>query len=105
MMFGEYHYRVSQGMITMPPRARQFFTTAVKFLLLEKGCVAGVPSVGGLPMDRRDRVTLPSKLRKVARTEDEVVVLVGPDDYFEVWGRENWELDIGQAQAEAVRLR
>jgi hypothetical protein len=105
MVFGDYHYRASQGMITIPPRARQFFTTGVKFLLLEKGCAAGVPSVGGLPVDRRGRVTLPSKLRKAARIEDEVVVLVGPDDYFEVWGRENWELEMGQAQAEAIRLR
>ena len=104
MVFGDYHYRASQGRITIPLRARQFFTTGVKFLLLGKGCVAGVPSVGGLPVDRRGRVTLPSKLRKAARIEDEVVVLVGPDDYFEVWGRENWELEIGQAQAEVDRL-
>ena len=105
MMFGEYHYRASQGRITIPPRARQFFTAGVKFLLLEAGCVAGVPSVGGLPVDRRGRVTLPSKLRKAARIEDEIVVVIGgPDDYFEVWSSENWELEMGQAQAEADRL-
>ena len=104
MVFGEYHYRASQGRITIPPRARQFFTIGVEFLILEAGCVAGVPSVGGLPVDRRGRVTLPSKLRKAARIEDEIVVLVGPDDYFEVWGRENWKLEIGQAQAEADQL-
>ena len=104
MVFGDYHYRASQGRITIPPRARQFFTTGVKFLLLEAGCVVGVPLAGGLPVDRRGRVTLPSKLRKAARIEDEIVVLVGPDDYFEVWDRENWELEIGQAQAEADRL-
>ena len=94
MVFGDYHYRASQGRITIPPRARQFFTTGVKFLLLEEGCVAGVPSVDGLPVDRRGRVTLPSKLRKAARIEDDIVVLVDPDDYFEVWGRENWELEL-----------
>ena len=55
-------------------------------------------------MDRRGRVTLPPKLRKAARIEDEVIVLIGPDDYFEVWGKEGWELEIGQAQAEADRL-
>ena len=104
MVFGEYHYRASQGRVTIPPRARQFFTTGVKFSLLETGCVAGLPSESGLPVDKRGRVTLPSKLRKAARIEDEIVVLVGPDDYFEVWGRENWELEIGQAQAEADRL-
>ena len=105
MVFGEYHYRATQGRITIPPKARQFFTTGVKFLLLENGCVAGVPSAGGLPVDSRGRITLPSKLREAARIEDEVVVLVGFDDYFEVWGRENWELEIDQAQSEVVRLR
>lgn len=104
MMYGEYHYRASQGRLTIPPKARWFFTAGVEFLLLEAGCVAGLPSASGLPVDRRGRVTLPSKLRKAARIEDEVVVVIGPDDYFEVWGRENWELETGQAQAEADRL-
>ena len=105
MVFGDYHYRASQGRITIPPRARQFFITGVEFLLLEEGCLAGVSSAGGLPVDRRGRVTLPSKLRKAARIEDEVVVvLAGSDDYFEVWSSENWELEIVQAQAEADRL-
>ena len=53
MIFGDYHYRVSQGRIIIPPRVRQFFTAGAEFLFLEKGCVAGVPSAGGLPVDRR----------------------------------------------------
>jgi bifunctional DNA-binding transcriptional regulator/antitoxin component of YhaV-PrlF toxin-antitoxin module len=96
---------MNQGKIIIPPRARQFFTTGVKFLFLEAGCVSGVPSIGGLLMDRRGRVTLPSKLRKVARIEDEIVVLVGLDNYFEVCGRKNWELEISQVQAKADRLK
>jgi DNA-binding transcriptional regulator/RsmH inhibitor MraZ len=104
MVFGEYHYKVRQGKIIIPPSVRQFFTTGVKFLLLEEGCVAGIPSVDGMPVDRRGRVTLPSNLRKAARIEDEVIVLMDCDDYFEVWGKGSWELEIARAQDQADQL-
>ena len=101
-MFGDYHYRVSEGRITIPPGVRSFFITGIEFLLLESGCVAGFPSAAGSPVDKRGRVTVPVKLRKAARIEDEAVILTGFEDYFEVWNKENWEIEIRQVQAEVL---
>lgn len=99
MVFGEYHYKLSQGRIIIPPDVRRFFSLGIKFLLLKEGCIAGMLSLNGKVADKRGRVTLPLKIRKAARIEDEVVVVKGLHNYFEVWNEESWEVEIAQARS------
>lgn len=104
MFFGDYHYKISQGRVIIPPGVRSFFQNGVRFEFSESGCVAGFPSIVGSPVDKRGRVTLPAKLRKAARIEDEAIVLAGSEDYLEVWGKENWEREFRQVVAEVEEL-
>ncbi len=41
---------------------------------------------------------MPSGLRKTARIEDDVVIVAFGDDYFEVWSKYKWELEVAIAQ-------
>ena len=53
----------------------------------------------GEPVDGRGRVTVSSKLRQLAGIKDQAVV-VFLDNYMEVWGEKNWELELNISQVE-----
>ncbi len=55
--------------------------------------------MAGSPADNRGRVTLPAKLRKAAKIEDEAIVFMGFDDYFEGWSKKNGEIEMRKMQA------
>jgi len=50
-------------------------------------------------VDGRGRVTVSSKLRQLAGIKDKAVV-VSLDNYMEVWGEKNWELELNISQVE-----
>ncbi len=42
--------------------------------------------------DKQERILIPPMLRQYARLEKEIVI-VGVLDHFEIWSKENWELE------------
>ena len=99
MSLGEYHYNLDRGRLAIPPPLRPFFKEGISFHLLKEGCLAGISSRKGAPVDGRGRVTVPSKLRQLAGVKDQAVV-VFLDNYMEVWGEKNWELELNISQVE-----
>ena len=99
MGLGEYHYRLNGGRLAIPPPLRPLFKERISFHLLKEGCLTGISSRKGAPIDGRGRVTVPSKLRQLAGVKDQAVV-VFLDNYMEVWGEKNWELELNISQVE-----
>jgi len=52
--------------------------------------------------DKQERILIPAILREQAELDKEIV-LVGVLERFEVWSRENWELEIKQQEQDAKR--
>jgi len=99
LSLGEYHYRLDRGRLVIPPPLRPLFKEGISFHLLKEGCLAGISSRKGAPVDGRGRVTVSSKLRQLAGIKDQAVV-VFLDNYMEVWGEKNWELELNISQVE-----
>jgi len=94
---GEYHYSLDRGRLVIPPPLRPLFKEGISFHLLEEGRFASLRK--GAPVDSRGRVTVSSKLRQLAGVKDQAVV-VFLDNYIEVWGQKNWELELNSSQVE-----
>jgi MraZ protein len=54
-------------------------------------------------LDTQGRVAIPTPLRKYAGIDDEAVV-AGVNTYFEVWSRENWEVESHLMENEAWQI-
>ena len=54
-------------------------------------------------IDGQGRVTLPAPLRQHAEIDDEVVI-AGVNTYFEIWNKEQWELEKATSQEEAWQI-
>ena len=93
MSLGEYHYRLDGGRLAIPPPLRHLIKEGISFHLLKEGCLTGISSRTGAPVDGRGRVTVSSKLRQLAGIKDQAVV-VFLNNYMEVWGEKNWELEL-----------
>ncbi len=52
------------------------------------------------PCDKQDRVLVPPALRAYAELDKEIVI-VGVLRRFEIWSRENWEMEIQQQEEDA----
>jgi len=99
LSLGEYHYRLDGGRLAIPPPLRPLFKEGICFHLLKEGCLAGISSRKGAPVDGRGRVTVSSKLRQLVGIKDQAVV-VFLDNYMEVWGEKNWESELNISQVE-----
>jgi MraZ protein len=56
-----------------------------------------------LDVDNQGRISLPTALRQAAKIEGEVV-LVGVNDYIELWNPSLWEIEKTMADAEATKI-
>ena len=53
--------------------------------------------------DGQGRITLSAPLRQYAEIDDEVVI-AGVNTYFEIWNKEQWELEKATSQEEAWQI-
>ncbi len=56
-----------------------------------------------LNIDGQGRIALPTPLREYAAIEDEVVI-VGVNDYLELWNKEQWESEKAISQEQAWQI-
>ena len=54
-------------------------------------------------VDAQGRVAIPAPLRRYAGIDD-VAVLAGVNNYFEIWSKENWEAESGLMENEAWQI-
>jgi MraZ protein len=54
-------------------------------------------------VDAQGRVAIPAPLRRYAAIDD-VAVLAGVNNYFEIWSKENWEAETGLMENEAWQI-
>jgi MraZ protein len=54
-------------------------------------------------VDAQGRVAIPATLRRYAGIDD-VAVLAGVNNYFEIWSKENWEAESGLMENEAWQI-
>ncbi len=131
MFLGEYEYRVdAKGRVPLPPKFRDKLGDGLVLTTGPEKCIVGYSltewgkladnltrgsvvtsklrklnraifaSAFSLEPDRQSRVALPQVLRNHADIHDEVVV-VGVNNYFEIWNKELWQAEktISQEQA------
>jgi len=56
-----------------------------------------------LNIDGQGRIALPTPLRQYADIEEEVVI-VGVNDYLELWNKEQWESEKATSQEQAWQI-
>ena len=56
-----------------------------------------------LNIDGQGRIALPAPLRQYAAIEDEVVI-VGVNNYLELWNKDQWELEKADSQEQAWQI-
>ncbi len=54
-------------------------------------------------IDAQGRVAIPTPLRKYAGIED-VAIIAGVNNYFEIWSKENWEAESSQIESQAWQI-
>jgi MraZ protein len=134
MFFGEFEYKIDEkGRVPIPPRFRGLLrpgmvlsrgvegcitvyplaewkklsdslTTAVlspsKLRMLKRAVFAGAFSV---KMDGQGRIALPAPLKLHAEIVSEVVI-IGANDYLELWNKVRWEEEKAMGQEQAWQL-
>jgi len=134
MFFGEYEYRVDEkGRVPLPPKFRQEFRDGVMLTRGAEKHIIAYPldqwrrvaeSLSTQPMtpsklrrlkrvvfgaafsqilDGQGRVALPTHLREYAEIGDAAVV-VGANDYFEIWNKELWNSEKALAEEQAWQI-
>ena len=121
MFFGEYEYKIDEkGRVPLPPRFRAHLKDGVVLIPGVEKCITAYPVTewkklaasftGGtvtrsklrqlnralfatasyLNLDGQGRIGLPPLLRENAEIVDEVVI-IGTNNYFELWNSVHWE--------------
>ncbi|MCL1885262.1 MAG: division/cell wall cluster transcriptional repressor MraZ [Dehalococcoidia bacterium] len=134
MFLGEFEYRLDEkGRVPLPPRFRSFFRDGVIVAPSPEKClalytvaewkkVADSITGGGLShsklrkiqralfgsaspteFDSQGRITIPSTLRAYASLGGDVVV-VGTNNYLELWDKAAWEIEKADDLAEAWQI-
>ncbi|MGD9115595.1 MAG: division/cell wall cluster transcriptional repressor MraZ [Dehalococcoidia bacterium] len=131
MFLGEYEYKIDEkGRLPLPPKFRSWLKGGVVLAPGVEGCITAYPlkewrklsenlPAGGLSpsklrmlkralfatafhlsIDGQGRITLPASLKAHAEIVSEVVV-IGADNYIELWNKVRWEeeKEIHQEQA------
>lgn len=123
MFFGEFEYRIDEkGRVPIPPRFRKELKDGVVLTPGIEQCITAYPlsewkklaatlttgsitrsklrslnraffaTAFSLNIDGQGRIALPVPLRQSAGIEDEVVI-VGANNYLELWNKEQWEAE------------
>ena len=134
MFFGEFEYRVDQkGRVPIPPRFRRELKggivltqgierCAVAYSLSEWQKIATTLTTDSvtpsklrrlnraifatafsLNMDGQGRIALPILLREYAGIEGEVVI-IGANNYLELWNKEQWESEQAISREQAWQI-
>ncbi len=131
MFLGEFEYKIDEkGRVPIPPKFKRELKDEVVLTPGIENCITAYPlaewkklastlTTGSitpskmrklnraifatafrLRIDRQGRIALPIPLRQYAEVEDEVVI-VGVNNYLELWNKEQWESEktISQEQA------
>lgn len=131
MFFGEFEYKIDEkGRVPVPPKFRGALREGVvltpglekcitAYSLSEWKKVAATLTMGAvssaklrrlnravfatafsLEVDRQGRIALPAPLRQYALIEDDVVI-IGANNYLELWNKELWEAEKAISQEQA----
>jgi MraZ protein len=133
VFFGEFEYKVDEkGRVPLPARFRKELQEGVVLTQGVESCITAYPlpewkklaaaltsSVSRSKLralnralfgtafkvnrDSQWRIPLPVPLRHYARIEDEVVI-VGANNYLELWNKEQWELEKADSQEQAWQI-
>jgi MraZ protein len=134
MFFGEFEYKIDEkGRVPVPPKFRGALREGVvltpglekcitAYSLSEWKKVAATLTTGAvssaklrrlnravfatafsLEVDRQGRVSLPAPLRQYALIEDDVVI-IGANNYLELWNKELWEAEKAVSQEQAGQI-
>ena len=134
MFYGEYNYKVDQkGRVAIPPEFRSEFKQGVVLAQGLEKCVTicplpqwekiaeklvTLPPMRGkarrmnrltfgtafkLELDGQGRIMLPPPLRRYAEIED-TAVMVGVNNYLELWNEKNWEFEKAAMNEEAWQI-
>ncbi len=108
-MFFEYYSKVDRGRVSIPSMSRHHFETGLELALDEENKFVAAhpcPESESKPMKSRDasqkldargRLTIPKAMRHEVNIVD-IVVIVGSDDYLEIWNPLRWEEEKAHAQ-------
>ncbi len=134
MFFGEFEYRIDEkGRVPLPPKFRRELREGVVLAPGAEKCITAhslaewkklaatltASSVSpsklrklnralfaaafSINIDGQGRVALPVTLREYAGIEDEVVI-VGVNDYLELWNKNKWESEKATSQEQVWQI-
>jgi MraZ protein len=134
MFLGEFQYRTdSKGRVPVPPRFRGYLREGLVLAPGLEKCIVAYPAeeweklaaslttgsvtpakmrrlnraifaqAFSLNIDGQGRISLPLPLRDYADIKDEVVV-IGANNYLELWNKEHWESEKGLSQEQAGQI-
>lgn len=134
MFFGEFEYRIDEkGRVPLPPKFRRELREGVVLAPGAEKCITAyslaewkklaatltASSVSpsklrklnralfatafSINIDGQGRVALPVTLREYAGIEDEVVI-VGVNDYLELWNKNQWESEKATSQEQVWQI-
>ena len=134
MFYGEFEYKVDpKGRVPFPPRFRRELKDGVVLTPGIERCITAYPlaewrklatglTSGSLTrnkirklnraifatafhtgVDGQGRVALPVPIRQYAGIEDDVVI-IGANNYFELWNKEQWEAEKADSQEQAWQI-
>jgi len=134
MFFGEFEYRIDEkGRVPVPPRFRRELKEGVVLTPGIEQCITAYPlaewkklaatlttgsitrsklrslnraifaTAFSLNIDGQGRIAIPIPLRQSAGIEDEVVI-VGANNYLELWNKERWETEKAISQEQTWQI-
>ncbi len=101
-MFTEYYVKADRGRVFVPPKFRHHFVNGLELSLdTENRFIAVYPcQEPELRLDARGRFVVPKHLRDRVGIKN-VAVVVGSDDFIEIWSESSWEEEKRQAQQQS----
>jgi len=134
MFFGEFDYKIDEkGRVPVPPKFRRELRDGVVLTPGVEKCIIAYPlsewkkvaatlTTGSVTpsklrklnralfatafsqiVDGQGRIALPIALREDAGIEAEVII-AGANNYFELWNKEQWELEKAASQEQAGQI-
>lgn len=134
MFFGEFEYKIDEkGRVPVPPKFRSALREGVVLTPGLEKCITAYPlpewkkvaatlttgavssaklrrlnravfaTAFSIEVDRQGRIALPAPLRQYALIEDDVVI-IGANNYLELWNKELWEAEKAISQEQAGQI-